>query len=121
VIYTAFCAGESSPLPTLPIQYADYAHMQRQWLQGEVFSSGLDYWQQQLSGNVAALELPMDYPRPLVPTYQGTYQPLELSEHLSTAIKKLSSQECVRPHVTLLAAFKTLLYLYTETTTSSTR
>ncbi|HEY9650394.1 MAG TPA: condensation domain-containing protein, partial [Coleofasciculaceae cyanobacterium] len=114
IIYAALSARQPSPLPELSIQYADYAQAQRQWLQGEVFSSGLDYWKQQLSGNVPALELPTDFPRPPIPSYRGTYQPLELSENLTAALKKLSYQQGVSLFVTLLAAFKTLLYLYTQ-------
>ncbi|HBB32924.1 MAG TPA: condensation protein [Cyanobacteria bacterium UBA8803] len=114
ILYKAFSAGQPSPLSELPIQYADYAQTQRQWLQGEVFSSQLDYWKQQLSGNISPLKLPIDYPRPAVPSYRGAYQPLELSQSLTTALKKLSYQEGVSLFVTLLTAFKTLLYLYTE-------
>lgn len=114
VIYTAYSTGEPSPLPELPIQYADFAQTQRQWLQGEIFSSHLDYWKQQLSGNISPLKLPIDYPRPTSPSYQGGCQFLELSENLTAAIKKLSYQEGVSLFATLLAAFNTLLYQYTE-------
>jgi len=113
VLYDAFSQGKPSPLSELPIQYADYAQTQRQWLQGEVFSSQLDYWQNHLSG-ISALELPTDYPPPPVPSYQGAYQPFELSQSLTQTLKKLSYQEGVSLFVTLLTAFKTLLYLYTE-------
>ena len=113
-LYNAFCTGQPSPLSELPVQYTDYAQTQRQWLQGEVFSSQMDYWQQHLSGDVSALELPTDYPRPLVPSYQGAYQPLELSETLTEALKKFSYQEGVSLFVSLLSAFKTLLHRYTE-------
>lgn len=114
VLYNAFSRGKLSLLSELPVQYADYAQTQRQWLQGKVFSYQLDYWQDQLSGNISALELPTDYPRPPVPSYQGAYQPLQLSETLTKALKTLSYQEGVSLFVTLLAAFKTLLYLYTK-------
>jgi thioesterase domain-containing protein/acyl carrier protein/NRPS condensation-like uncharacterized protein len=113
ILYEAFSTGNPSPLPELPIQYADFAQSQRQSLQGEVLKSHLDYWQQQLSDNIPALELPIDRSRPTVPTYQGTSQSLVLSEHLTEALKALSHQEGVSLFVTLLAAFKTLLYRYT--------
>lgn len=113
VLYDAFSQSKSSPLAELPIQYADYAQTQRQWLQGEVFSSQLDYWQNHLSG-ISALELPTDYLPPPVPSYQGADQPVELSQNLTKALKKLSYQEGVSLFVTLLTAFKTLLYLYTK-------
>src|SRR5262245_32760206 len=57
-LYESFAIGNPSPLPELPIQYADYAVWQRQWLQGEVLASQLAYWQQQLGGNPPRLELP---------------------------------------------------------------
>ncbi|EDX77289.1 Condensation domain protein [Coleofasciculus chthonoplastes PCC 7420] len=113
VLYDSFSQAKPSPLSELPVQYADYAHTQQQWLQGEVFSSQLDYWQNQLSG-ISALELPTDYPPPPVPSYQGAYQPFELSQNLTQALKKLSYQEGVSLFVTLLTLFKTLLYLYTK-------
>jgi thioesterase domain-containing protein/acyl carrier protein len=113
-LYDAFSMGNPSPLLDLPVQYADFAQSQRQWLQDEVLSDQLDYWQQQLSGNVAPLELPIDYPRSTSVSYRGASQSLELSESLTDALKTLSSQQGVTLFVTLLTAFKTLLYQYTQ-------
>jgi len=64
-IYGAFSAGLPSPLADLPIQYADFAHWQRQWLQGEVLETQLTYWKQKLSGKLSPIHLPYDRPRPL--------------------------------------------------------
>ena len=113
VLYEAFSTGKTPMLPELPIQYADFAQYQRQWLQGEVLVSQFDYWQQQLDGNLLPLELPVDRPRPILPTYRGACQSLALSENLTNALKALSHQEGVSLFVTLLAAFKTLLFRYT--------
>ena len=63
-LYAAFAAGRPSPLPALPVQYADYAVWQREWLQGEVLEAQLAYWREQLAGAPPALELPTDRPRP---------------------------------------------------------
>ena len=63
-LYGAFSHGEPSPLHPLPIQYADYAAWQRQWLQGEPLTRQLAYWTRQLDGAPAHLELPTDHPRP---------------------------------------------------------
>ena len=112
-IYDAFSSGKPSPLPELPIQYADFAHWQREWLQGEVLKSQRDYWKQQLNGSLPILQLPTDYPRPPVQTYQGEYQSLELPKNLTQALKDLSQQERVTLFMTLLAAFQTFLYRYT--------
>jgi thioesterase domain-containing protein/acyl carrier protein len=113
-LYEAFSAGKPSPLPELPIQYADYARSQRQWLQGEVLDSQLNYWQQQLSGNVAALQLPVDRLAPLVPTYRGANQTLVLPKNLTEALRAFSSQEGVSLFIPLLTAFKVLLHRYSR-------
>ncbi|WP_341529456.1 amino acid adenylation domain-containing protein [Nostoc sp. UHCC 0302] len=112
-LYTAFSSNQPSPLPKLTIQYADFAYWQRQWLQGEVLEKQLDYWQKQLDG-ISILKLPTDRPRLAVQTYQGARQPLQLSKSLSKALLALGQQEGVTLFITLLAAFKVLLYRYTQ-------
>jgi amino acid adenylation domain-containing protein len=112
-LYEAFSSGSPSPLPQLPIQYADFAHWQRQWLQGEVLAAQLSYWQQQLAGAQTVLELPTDRPRPAVQTFRGATQFLTLAEPLSQKLKTLSQRSGVTLFMTLLAAFQTLLYRYT--------
>src|SRR5215813_2755768 len=67
VVYRALLAGRPSPLDPLPVQYADYAVWQRQWLTGEVLARQLGYWRQRLAGVPAVLELPADHVRPAVP------------------------------------------------------
>ena len=112
-LYAAFSKGSPSPLAELPFQYADFAHWQRQWLQGEVLEAQLSYWKQRLGDAPAFLELPVDRPRPAVQTFQGAHQSLVLSGTLSESLKDLSRQEGVTLFITLLAAFNTLLYRYT--------
>jgi amino acid adenylation domain-containing protein len=111
-LYRAFARGAPSPLAALPIQYADYAVWQRQWLQGAVLDAQLAYWQAQLAG-VPVLELPLDHPRPAVQTFRGARQPLRLPQPLTEALKALSQREGVTLFMTLLAAFQTLLQRYT--------
>ncbi len=79
VLYEAFSGGRSSPLPDLPIQYADFAHWQRQWLQGEVLETQLTYWKRQLLG-ASPLELPTDHPRPAVQTFRGSHPIVAVAE-----------------------------------------
>ena len=110
--YEAFSSGRPSPLPELPIQYSDFAQWQREWLQGKVLERQSRYWKQQLSGRLPVLELPTDYPRPAKRSFRGKVQSFVLSRTLSEAIQKLSQQEKSTPFMTLLAAFKTLLYRY---------
>ncbi|MFQ5794228.1 MAG: condensation domain-containing protein [Candidatus Bipolaricaulia bacterium] len=112
-LYSAFSTGSPSPLPELPIQYADFARWQRKWLHGEVLETQLAYWKQQLEGAPTALELPTDRPRPAIQTDQGARQPLVLPKSLTEALKTLSQQQGVTLFMMLLAAFNTLLYRYT--------
>ncbi|MBD1908662.1 non-ribosomal peptide synthetase [Funiculus sociatus GB2-A5] len=113
-LYEVYVDGQPSPLPELPIQYADFAVWQRQWLQGEVLKTQLSYWKQQLRGNLPALQLPTDRPRSPVSTFRGASQSFVLPASLSEALKALSQRENVTLFMTLLAAFKALLYRYTR-------
>jgi amino acid adenylation domain-containing protein len=111
-LYQAFSQGEANPLPELPIQYADYAVWQRNWLQGEVLQTQLSYWKQQLT-EVPALVLPTDRPRPAIQSYRGTKQSCVFSKALSERLQALSRNEGVTLFMTLLATFQTLLHRYT--------
>ena len=112
-LYQAFSTGEPSPLPELPIQYADFAVWQREWLQGKVLDAQLSYWKRQLAGAPAVLEMPADRPRPPVQTYRGAQQAFALPRSLTEALKRLSQQEECTLFMMLLAAFKALVYRYT--------
>ncbi|MDZ7269872.1 MAG: amino acid adenylation domain-containing protein [candidate division KSB1 bacterium] len=112
VLYEAFSKGKPSPLPELPVQYADFAAWQRQWLQGEVLAAQLDYWKRQLHGIPALLELPTDRPRPAMQSYRGDYQTFSLSAELSAKIRALARREGVTHFMTLLAAWQALLARY---------
>jgi hypothetical protein len=111
-LYAAFSRGETSPLPELPIQYADFAGWQRNHLHGGVLQQHLEYWRTKLAGDLPVLDLPADFPRPAVQTFRGAIQTLHLSPHLSRQLKALSKQENSTLFITLLAAFKTLLHRY---------
>ena len=112
VLYEAFSGGKSSSLPELPIQYADFARWQQQWLQGEVLETQLTYWRRQLAG-LLVLELPTDRPRPAARTFRGAQQSLVLRKTLGEALQTLSQREGVTLFMALLAAFQTLLHRYT--------
>ncbi|MGB7498148.1 MAG: amino acid adenylation domain-containing protein, partial [Candidatus Acidiferrum sp.] len=113
-LYVAFCLGSPSPLPALPIQYADFAHWQRQWLQSEVLEAQIAYWKEQLAGAAALIDLPTDLPRPAVQTFRGAHQSLVLPKHLKDRFKALGRQEGVTLFMTMLAAFEVFLYRYTS-------
>lgn len=101
-------------LPPLSIQYADYAAWQRQWFQGEVRQTQLQYWRQHLQGANALLDLPTDYPRPPVQSGRGGKCRFELSAELSSALKRLSQKSGCTLFMTLLAAFNVLLSRYSD-------
>ncbi|WP_392479123.1 amino acid adenylation domain-containing protein [Nostoc sp. C110] len=111
-LYTAFCAGKASPLPELSLQYADFAHWQRQWLQGEVLQTQLNYWQKQLAGVPPLLEFPTDRPRPSVQSFRGRSEFLELNQDLTEKLKRLSQESGTTLFMTMLAAFTLLLSRY---------
>jgi amino acid adenylation domain-containing protein len=108
-LYAAALEGRPSPLSELPIQYADYAAWQREWLRGEVRESLLSYWRGQLAGSPAALEMPTDRPRPAVQTYRGAAETLRLPRELKEGLEGLSRGASTTLFMTLLAAFAALL------------
>jgi amino acid adenylation domain-containing protein len=115
-LYEAFSKEDPSPLKELPIQYADYAHWQRQWLQGSTLNEQLLYWKKQMDGAPPVMELPTDRPRPPVLTFDGSTQKFTLSAELSHALRALSRRESATYFMVLLAAFKALLHRYTGLT-----
>ena len=110
-LYTAFVNKQSSPLPALPIQYADFALWQRHWLQGEVLERQVQYWREHLAA-VPPLELPIDHPRPAQQTFRGARQSLLLPTTVQEQLKALSQREGVTLFMTVLAAFQVLLARY---------
>ena len=114
ILYSAFSKEQPAPLAELPIQYADFAVWQREWLQGDVLKKQHDYWRKQFDPTPAPLELPTDRRPQVTPNYCGALQSQDLSESLSLAIAELSRHEGVTLFMTLLAAFQTLLHRYTS-------
>jgi hypothetical protein len=112
-LYEAFSKGRPSPLAGLPIQYADFAFWQRQWLKGEVLETQLSYWEKKLAGSPPTLNLPTDRPRPTIQTFCGSQQSLIVSSYLYKSLKTLSRQKDATLFMTLFAAFLVLLHRYT--------
>ncbi|MBZ4423317.1 non-ribosomal peptide synthetase, partial [Myxococcus sp. RHSTA-1-4] len=110
-LYDACAQGQPSPLPPLPIQYADYAVWQRGWLRGAVLDEQLGWWREHLSG-LSPLELPNDKPRPQVRTFHGAHVPVALSRVTSERLDALCQREGLTPFMPLLAAFQVLLSRY---------
>jgi non-ribosomal peptide synthetase component F len=110
-LYAAFAAGEPSRLPELPVQYADYAIWQREWMQGETLEREIAHWRRALA-NLPALELPLDRPRPAVPEHRGGRFMFEIDAATVRGLKELGRSEGATLFMTLLAAFFVLLHRY---------
>jgi amino acid adenylation domain-containing protein len=113
VLYRAFVEGRPSPLPELPLQYADYAVWQRQWLDEAAVTGHLEYWKKRLAGRLPALDLPTDRPRPAVQTLHGARRSHTLSAEASQRLREWSARQGTTPFLTLLAGFNALLHRYT--------
>ncbi len=111
VLYRARCRGEANPLPPLPMQYADYAVWQREWLHGGVLERQLAYWKSALA-ELPTLELPTDRPRPALATFRGARVTFEIGEELTRRLKAICRQERATMFMLLLAAYQVLLYRY---------
>ena len=115
-LYRAFSNDQPSPLLELPIQYADYAQWERQWLSGAALNTELRYWTDQLAGAPAVLELPLDRPRPQTQRFRGRTQPFLLEAALTGQVKQLGRDSGATLFMTLLAGFGVLLARLSGTT-----
>jgi amino acid adenylation domain-containing protein len=111
-LYCAFAEGRPSPLPELPLQYADFAGWQQRYVRSEAMTPHLDYWKAQFDGRLPVLDLPTDRPRPATQTYRGAKQSLPLPPALVETLEAFSRQENATLFMTMLAAFQTLLHRY---------
>jgi amino acid adenylation domain-containing protein len=108
-IYDAFLLGDPSPLPELPLQYADWSQWQRLWLRGERLDAQLAYWRDALLGAPPVLELPTDHPRPVVESVRGATHGFWLRASLRRGLEAIGQVENATPFMTLLAGFAALL------------
>ncbi|HEU4797248.1 MAG TPA: amino acid adenylation domain-containing protein, partial [Pyrinomonadaceae bacterium] len=111
-LYEAFTSGSAPQVDELPIQYADYAVWQREWLEAAVLDEQLAYWKQQLADAPPVLELPADRPRPAIQTHRGAVATSTLNADLTRGLKDLSRREEVTLFMTLMAGWQTLLHRY---------
>ena len=111
-LYNALASKEPSPLPPLPIQYADYAHWQREYLRGTELRRQLDYWRTALSGAPDRLELPTDFPRPAVQQYRGGTLDFQLPVYLVDGLRAIGDRAGASLFMVLLSAFAALLARY---------
>ncbi len=113
-LYQTYLSPDKSPLPELAIQYADFAVWQRQYLNHEVRQKQLNYWKQQLADAPPLLELPADRVRPPVQSFQGGVWEFEINSDVSQKVRELSQKSGATLFMTILAAFVTLLYRYSN-------
>ncbi len=113
VLYEAFSQNLPSPLPELPLQYADYAVWHRRWVD-EIAPAQLEYWRAKLNGTADRDILPLDHPRTGVQSYRGATELLALDAALSDALKDLSHRSGMTLFMTLLATFHLLMWAYTR-------
>jgi amino acid adenylation domain-containing protein len=114
-LYEAFAGGAASPLPALPVQYADYAVWQRGWLRGEVLDAQLAYWREALAG-VPALELPSDRPRPPAPSGGGGQRAEDWPKPQADGLKVLGRSEGATLFMALLAGFEAVIHRHSGQT-----
>ena len=108
-VYAAFSLGEASPLPDLPLQYADFALWQRRWFTGEILETELAYWRRQLAGAPTVLELPTDRPRPAVRSFRGGTRRVALPAELVARLTRWGQERGGTLFMVLLAALGAVL------------
>jgi amino acid adenylation domain-containing protein/FkbM family methyltransferase len=108
-LYAAFLEGRPSPLPDLPLQFADWAVWQRAWMEGGEAAAQIDWWKRNLSGRPAVLELPTDRPRPKRQSFRGAIERLEMPMPLCEALRAAGRREGISLYMLMQAAFAALL------------
>ncbi|WP_175439954.1 non-ribosomal peptide synthetase [Micromonospora nigra] len=108
-LYTAHHHGRPDPLPPLPVQYADYAAWQRQWLTDDTLTRQETHWRHTLANAPTLLDLPTDRPRPTEQDHHGAHLPITLDPHLTTALKTLTTSHGTTLYMTLLTAWAIVL------------
>ena len=103
---------DEQDLPPLPVQYGDYSLWQRNWMQGEVLDAHIDFWQQQLLGAPAVLNLPFDRPRPKVQSFEGSNYAFTIEKSLAEKLKAASQDQQITLFMLLLGAYKIQLSRY---------
>lgn len=110
--YPAFIRAESSPLPELAVQYADYAQWQREWLKGDLLEQQVSYWKEQLADAPDLLSLPTDRPRPAIQSNQGARHYFVVDKHVLADLESIAERENATLFMVLVTAFQIMLARY---------
>ncbi|MBQ4880588.1 amino acid adenylation domain-containing protein, partial [Pseudoalteromonas luteoviolacea] len=113
-LYTAYVQGQSNPLPPLAIQYGDYAHWQRNYLQGAVLNEQLTYWEKQLADLPVLHSLPLDHPRPAVQSFAGNHHISRIEQGTHQRLMALCQTQGATLFMGLHAVFSVLLARYSN-------
>jgi non-ribosomal peptide synthetase component F len=112
--YEAYASGREPELPELPIQYAEYAQWQREYIAGEVLAKQVQYWKNKLAGAQTILDLPTDRPRPTTHSWHGATEELIFESQVRAALKEFAQSEGATLFMASMAAFQALLWRYTS-------
>ncbi|WP_433259999.1 amino acid adenylation domain-containing protein [Actinosynnema sp. CS-041913] len=115
-LYSSYLSGRPARLPKLPVQYADFARDQREWMSGDVLDGQLAYWRTQLADLPDVLSLPADRPRPAVSTFAGARRRVTIPEDVAVRVDELCRAHHVTPFMVLLAGFSAVLGRWCSTT-----
>src|SRR5262249_22987721 len=113
-LYRAYSSGQPNPLPDLNVQFGDYAHWQREWLQSGEAARQVAYWRKQMAGPIPVLNWPVDRARPAHETFSGVIKTFVVRRELVEALEALCRQDGVTLFMGLLAGLVSLLHLYTQ-------
>ncbi|PEP90515.1 non-ribosomal peptide synthetase, partial [Bacillus wiedmannii] len=111
-LYQEKLSNSNTSLGELKIQYGDFAILQEEWLKSEKYIEQKSFWKKNLE-NLPLLQLPTDNPRPLKNRYQGNVVEKELPMELLNNIRNFNQKEGTTTFITMLAAYKMLIYKYT--------
>ncbi|MBE1556815.1 non-ribosomal peptide synthetase [Sporosarcina limicola] len=112
ILYAAYSKNKNCPLEDLPIQYADFTNWQREWLKGKTLNTQLDFWRIYLSGDLPILQLPTDYNRGPIQTYNGNKYNFKLERKIVEGISKMGKKYKASDYMIMLAVFNILLHRY---------
>jgi amino acid adenylation domain-containing protein len=114
VLYAAFGAGRPSPLPALPLRYADFARWQGEWLRGAVLEEQLSWWRERLAGLSEGFDMPADRPRPAEQSYRGASVYGELPAGLAAEALQLGRRHGATPFMVMAAVWLVLMHRHTH-------